>query len=117
MKLLLCVAALVAVYCSVEAKITSPKVQVYSRDPGEFGKDNTFICHVSKFHPPDITIQLLEDGVEIPGAKQTDLAFKDDWHFVLTRSVAFKPEKGKRFTCKVTHGGNPSKEYVWEPNM
>ncbi|KAF3704863.1 Beta-2-microglobulin Precursor [Channa argus] len=116
MKLLLWMAALLAVYFSVEAKYSPPKVQVYSRDPGEYGKDNTFICHASKFHPPDIKIQLLKNDVEIPGAKQTDLAFKDDWHFVLTRSVNFRPEKGDKFICRVTHG-QTVKDYVWEPNM
>ncbi|KAA8578555.1 hypothetical protein FQN60_002553 [Etheostoma spectabile] len=29
------------------AKESSPKVQVYSREPGHFDKDNTLICHVS----------------------------------------------------------------------
>uniref|UniRef100_A0A4W5LQE5 Beta-2-microglobulin n=1 Tax=Hucho hucho TaxID=62062 RepID=A0A4W5LQE5_9TELE len=60
-----------------------PKVQVYSRNPGEYGKDNTLICHVSGFHPPDISIQLLKNGVEIPDAKQTDLAFEQGWQFHL----------------------------------
>ncbi|KAG7236827.1 hypothetical protein INR49_000204 [Caranx melampygus] len=63
-----------------------PKVQVYSRNPGEFGKENTLICHVTNFHPPDISIQLMKDGQEIPNAMQTDLAFKQDWHFHLTKS-------------------------------
>lgn len=92
--------------------LAPPKVQIYSRDPGEYGTGNTLICHVSNFHPPDIEIKLFKDGVEIPGAKQTDLAFRKDWRFHLTKNVAFKPQKGEEYTCKVTHGGRES-TYSW----
>lgn len=92
--------------------LAPPKVQVYSRDPGEFGQENTLICHVSNFHPPDITIQLLKNGEELSGAKQTDLAFKQDWHFHLTKNAPFKPVAGENYLCRVTHGGT-RKDYAW----
>ncbi|XP_035531075.1 beta-2-microglobulin-like [Morone saxatilis] len=116
MKFVLCLAALAVVSCSDNPKITPPKVQVYSRNPGEFGKENTLICHVSGFHPPNINIQLLKDGQEIQNAKQTDLAFKQNWHFHLTKNVAFTPMKGQEYSCKVTHGTD-MKTYAWDPNM
>ncbi|XP_051810576.1 beta-2-microglobulin isoform X2 [Acanthochromis polyacanthus] len=109
--------SLAAFYCAVESKYTPPKVQVYSRDPGEFGKANTLICHVSNFHPPAISIQLMKDGVEIPDALQTDLAFKKNWHFHLTRNVAFTPQDGTKYTCKVTHGEKAAVDYIWESKM
>ncbi|XP_053169875.1 beta-2-microglobulin [Scomber japonicus] len=117
MKTILCLASLMAVYCAVDSKYSPPKVQVYSSSPGEFGQDNTLICHVSGFHPPDINIQLMKNGEEISGAKQTDLAFKQDWHFHLTKSVSFKPMSGEKYSCQVTHGSNLMKHYAWEPNM
>lgn len=92
--------------------IAPPKVQVYSHKPGEFGKENILICHVSEFHPPDITIQLLKDGGEIPNANQTDLAFKKNWHFHLTKTAAFTPVVGEKYSCKVTHGSTV-KDYAW----
>lgn len=92
--------------------LAPPKVQVYSSKPGEFGKENTLICHVNDFHPPDINIQLLKDGVEIPNAAQTDLAFETGWHFHLTRSVAFTPQKEQKYSCRVTHG-TTTKDYAW----
>ncbi|RVE56295.1 hypothetical protein OJAV_G00219640 [Oryzias javanicus] len=61
MKALLFLAALAAFCCAAFSKTSPPKVEVYSRDPGQYGKDNTLICHVSNFHPPDITIELLKD--------------------------------------------------------
>ncbi|AWP00989.1 Beta-2-microglobulin [Scophthalmus maximus] len=113
MKAVLCLAALAVFVCSVESKYSPPKVQLYSRDPGENGKDNTLICHVSDFHPPDITIQLMKDGVELPNAKLTDLSFKQNWQFHLTKSVPFLPNDGQMYSCKVTHGSNV-KDYAWE---
>lgn len=104
-------------YCAVESKYTQPLVKVYSRNPGEFGKENTLICHVSNFHPPAITIQLMKDGVELPDAVQTDLAFKNNWHFHLTRNVPFTPQDGSKFTCRVTHNGGKPLDYAWESNM
>ncbi|XP_026219742.1 beta-2-microglobulin-like [Anabas testudineus] len=116
MKLLLCLAALTAVYCTVDSVRTPPKVQLYSRDPGEYNKENTLICHTSGFHPPDITIRILKDGKELPDAKQTDLSFAQDWRFRVTKYVPFKPQKGETFTCEVTHGSTKN-VYSWEPNM
>nr|XP_046195984.1 beta-2-microglobulin-like [Oncorhynchus gorbuscha] len=95
---------------------SSPMVKVYSRNPGEYGKDNTLICHVSGFHPPDISIQLLKNGVEIPDAKQTDLAFQQGWQFHLTKSVGFTPASGEEYTCRVRHLKNLN-TYIWESDM
>lgn len=100
------------VSCHVFSFSAAPKVVVYSRDPGEFGKPNHFICHVNNFHPPDIKIELLQNGKELPEPKQTDLAFKQDWHFHLTKSAPFTPEADDKVICRVTHNGVP-KEYSW----
>ena len=67
---------------------------------------------MSNFHPPDISIQLMKNDMEIPDAKQTDLAFKDNWQFHLTKNVAFTPEEGDKYSCKVTHGDS-KKDYAW----
>ncbi|TNM91748.1 hypothetical protein fugu_020128 [Takifugu bimaculatus] len=94
-----------ALVCYAEnTKHTPPKVQVYSRNPGEFGQKNVLICHVSGFHPPDITIQLMKGEEELKDSNQTDLAFKEDWHFHLTKSVFFTPQHEEAYICKVTHG-------------
>lgn len=85
---------------------------MYSRNPGEFGKENVLICHASGFHPPDITIQLMKGEEELKNSNQTDLAFKEDWHFHLTKSVYFTPQSAEVYTCKVTHGGKV-KMYNW----
>ncbi|XP_036376041.1 beta-2-microglobulin-like [Megalops cyprinoides] len=116
MKFYLAAVVLIVALFGVNAKTSPPKVQVYSRNPGEFGKSNTLICHVSGFHPPDISITLLKDGVEIPKAKQTDLAFEQSWQFHLTKSVPFTPEKGETYSCKVRHMQD-TKNYNWEPDM
>ncbi|XP_067269140.1 beta-2-microglobulin, like [Pseudorasbora parva] len=117
MWLRLAVVALVFLCASCSAKQTDPKVQVYSRNPGEFGKPNVLICYVSGFHPPDITIGLYKNGVEIPGSTQTDLAFEQGWQFHLTKYVDFTPQAGEQYTCRVRHMQNVEKSYTWEPDM
>ncbi|KAM9467844.1 beta-2-microglobulin [Clarias gariepinus] len=99
-----------------QAKTSLPKVQVYSYRPGEFDKDNYLICYVSGFHPPDISIDLLMDGVEIPEAQQSDLAFNKDWMFHLIKSAPFKPQKGKEYSCRVRHM-QQTHTFVWEHDM
>lgn len=73
---------------------------------------NILICHVSGFHPPDIGIQLMRGNEELKGANQTDLAFKEDWHFHLTKSADFTPQQNEAYFCKVTHGSKVTK-YNW----
>ncbi|XP_034434739.1 beta-2-microglobulin-like [Hippoglossus hippoglossus] len=116
MKFALCLAALAAVYCSVDSTYSSPKVQVYSSAKGKFGEGNTLICNVRDFHPPDITIELLQDGVAIPQSMQTDLSFKQNWQFHLMNTVPFTPLDGHKYSCRVTHVSSV-KHYGWEPNM
>uniref|UniRef100_UPI0037E78843 beta-2-microglobulin-like n=1 Tax=Semicossyphus pulcher TaxID=241346 RepID=UPI0037E78843 len=119
MKFAVCVfvAALTAVtvYSSPQKK-SPPKVQVYSVGPGEFGKENILICRVSGFYPPNLTLKLLKDEVELPGCNETDLTFGTNWHFHLARSVGFTPTQGEKYSCSVTHGSNTN-NYAWEPNM
>nr|XP_020457174.1 beta-2-microglobulin-like [Monopterus albus] len=98
------------------ARELAPKVQVYSRKPGDFGKPNVLICHTTGFHPPVISIELLKNGQVIPGVRQTDLAFEENWHYHLTSFVDFIPKNGDEYTCKVTHNGKP-KTYIWEPDV
>ncbi|XP_075900392.1 beta-2-microglobulin-like isoform X2 [Nelusetta ayraudi] len=113
MKLLFFFVAALAAAAYAE-KYSPPKVQVYSKQPGLFGQNNVLICYVSGFHPPDLSIQLLEDQKEMKGTNQTDLAFKGDWRFHLTKSVAFVPSSGHQYSCKVTHGRQEAKTYVWD---
>ncbi|XP_046878447.1 beta-2-microglobulin-like [Hypomesus transpacificus] len=109
-------AVIFLIFSTVESKESPPKVQVYGHNPGKYGTPNTLICHVSGFHPPDISIQLMRNGVEIPNAKQTDLAFEKGWKFHLTKSVDFTPQEEDKFICKVRHL-TKEQDYMWEPDM
>ncbi|XP_051950641.1 beta-2-microglobulin-like [Xyrauchen texanus] len=109
-------AAVVLLGVSCSAKQSDPKVQVYSHGPGIFGKKNVLICHVSGFHPPDITIDLLKNDQVIPNTIQTDLAFEQGWDFHLTKFIDFNPQSGEVYSCKVRHLTN-IKTYTWEPDM
>uniref|UniRef100_A0A8C6T7R2 Immunoglobulin C1-set domain-containing protein n=1 Tax=Neogobius melanostomus TaxID=47308 RepID=A0A8C6T7R2_9GOBI len=70
-----------------------PKVELYSRGPGEFSNPNILICHVSEFHRPGHHLELLMDGKVLPKANQTDLAFEENWYYHLTKHAHFIPRK------------------------
>lgn len=89
-----------------------PKVQVYTQVPGEVGKANVLLCHVSGFHPPEVSIELLKNGHSLSGSLQTDLAFEESWRYYLTKYVPFTPTEGDDYACRVTHMGQ-SKTYIW----
>ncbi|XP_056280802.1 beta-2-microglobulin-like [Pseudoliparis swirei] len=116
MKTCVC-AILVCLLClpASRAKSSAPAVQVYSRRPGDV-KDNTLVCHVTGFYPPDIRIELTQNKREMPGAQQTDLAFEENWHYHLIKHVPFTPHKEDTYACNVTHMGRSS-IYTWEPDM
>lgn len=105
-------AVLLSVVYTAMAKDSAPKVGVYSRFPAEMGKPNTLICHLSKFFPPDISMDLLQDGKVMSGANQTHLTFEPEWQYHLTKFVSFTPQTGHEYNCMVTHMGN-TKAYRW----
>ncbi|XP_033987217.1 beta-2-microglobulin-like isoform X1 [Trematomus bernacchii] len=114
----ICLAVLVGLLSVLpsKAKDAAADVQVYSRAPGIIGKPNTLICHVKGFYPPEISIQVLKNGKDIPGAKQTDLAFEANWHYHLTKHVPFTPSQDDKYTCLVNHLGS-SREFTWVSDM
>ncbi|KAI5617906.1 beta-2-microglobulin precursor, partial [Silurus asotus] len=111
MKLFLYLVVCILSICS-QAKVSLPKVQVYSYSPGEFGKSNTLICRVSGFHPPDISIDLLVDEDKMTEGKQSDLAFEQGWMFHLMKSAHFIPQMGKKYSCRVKHM-QKTQTFVW----
>nr|ACM08831.1 Beta-2-microglobulin precursor [Salmo salar] len=72
MKSILSIVVLGLIYSAVESKESPPKVQVYSRNPGNFGDKNTLICHVSGFHPPDISIQRRGVHLQSPPPEESE---------------------------------------------
>ncbi|KAM9771510.1 beta-2-microglobulin [Syngnathus typhle] len=116
MKIVVIFGFLTAVYL-VDSKFQAPTVQVYSHLPAKFGEPNILICHVSQFHPPDITIQLFKNGEELQKTNETDLSFGKNWHFHLTKHAEFMPMRDDKYFCRVTHASNPPRNIDWEANM
>ncbi|XP_048376244.1 beta-2-microglobulin-like [Stegostoma tigrinum] len=81
----------------------SPNVQVYTYKMMKEGEPNVLLCHVKNFSPPNIKLELLENGIIIPNTTQSDLSFESDWSFKLTRHVEFTPHSGVKYACRVTH--------------
>ncbi|XP_069840687.1 beta-2-microglobulin-like [Dendropsophus ebraccatus] len=96
------VAVLLAVTLTGAVK-KAPTVNVYTRNPVEFGKSNELICHCSGFHPPRLTMSLKEDNKKIEDCKQSDLSFEQDWTYHIMVHTEFVPKEGVVYACEVTH--------------
>ncbi|CAI9534117.1 unnamed protein product [Staurois parvus] len=88
-----------------------PQVYVYTRNPVEIGKKNQLLCHCTNFHPPRIELQLKAANRELPDCHQSDMTFKEDWAYFLTKSVDFTPEEGVEYSCDVRHNDGTLKTY------
>ncbi|XP_032647060.1 beta-2-microglobulin [Chelonoidis abingdonii] len=101
----------------LEATQSAPKVHVYSRHPVENGKSNVLNCYVEGFHPPNIEITLLKNGVKMDGVEMSDLSFSDDWTFQRLVHVPFTPNGKDSYECQVVHSTLPSPKKVrWDPD-
>ncbi|XP_006170801.1 beta-2-microglobulin [Tupaia chinensis] len=87
----------------LDAVERAPKIQVYSRHPAEDGKPNYPNCYVSGFHPPQIEIELLKNGVKMENVEQSDLSFSKDWSFYLLVHSEFTPNGKDQYSCRVKH--------------
>ncbi|XP_054128807.1 beta-2-microglobulin [Melozone crissalis] len=100
------------------AAAEAPKVEVYARSRAEVGKENTLHCFVTGFHPPKIDIELLKNGVPMPGVTYGDLSFNDKWQFQRLVYAPFIPTREDIFSCRVAHSTMPeSRNYIWEPDF
>ncbi|KAG7277647.1 hypothetical protein CRUP_025332 [Coryphaenoides rupestris] len=110
--------AFLSVLCGVVwlsvAKESPPKVQIYTKQPAHYGEANILVCHLTGFQPPEISFEMMEDGVKMPGGNVSELIFEDQWQYHLTGSVPFTPKKAVKYTCSVKHMGKPAKVFEWD---
>lgn len=76
---------------------------MYTRNPVENGKTNYLNCYVSQFHPPQIDIELLKNGVKMDKVELSDLSFNKDWSFYLLAHAEFIPNGKDKYACRVRH--------------
>ncbi|XP_055573435.1 beta-2-microglobulin [Falco biarmicus] len=112
--LLLLLAALLGLGQADEA----PKVEVYSRNHGVDGEENTLNCFVSGFHPPKINISFFKNGEPMSNVKYTDMSFNDKWYFQRLAYVTFTPRKGDIYVCRVAHSAFPEPQsFRWDADF
>ncbi|XP_077303464.1 beta-2-microglobulin-like [Lithobates pipiens] len=98
-----------------ESEVRPPQVYVYTRHPVEYGKKNQLVCHCTNFHPPRIELELKEGNKEFPNCVQSDMTFKEDWAYYLTKHVDFIPQEGVDYSCNVRHNEGTVKTYRLDP--
>ncbi|XP_072115055.1 beta-2-microglobulin-like [Mobula birostris] len=88
------------------ASVSSPQVNVYTYKPIVTGEKNVLLCHAKEFSPPNIKLELLQDGAAIQNTKQSDISFEPNWKFKLTTYVEIFPKEGAQYACRVLHNGD-----------
>nr|Q8AXA0.1 RecName: Full=Beta-2-microglobulin; Flags: Precursor [Raja eglanteria]AAN62852.1 beta-2 microglobulin [Raja eglanteria] len=85
-----------------------PQVVVYTYKPVVHGEKNTLLCHAKEFNPPNVELQLFEDGNVFSQANQTDLSFESNWKFKLTKFIELIPREDVEYSCHVMYMGKTS---------
>ncbi|XP_078508579.1 beta-2-microglobulin [Lissotriton helveticus] len=110
-------ALLLGLGCWCQATIHPPKVNMYTTGPLEEGKENTGVCLVRGFHPPDIKVAVLKNGEEIKNTQGTDMSFDNDWKYQWMKYFTFTYTSGDEYECRVAHGQSEPKVYKWDPML
>ncbi|XP_069508054.1 beta-2-microglobulin-like isoform X1 [Ambystoma mexicanum] len=92
-----------------------PTVNVYTTHPVEDGKNNTVICHVKGYHPPNIEVDLYWNGEKIDQVQAKDQTFSVDWNFEWMKFCEIIGDLKDAYSCRVKHGDADAKEYMWDP--
>nr|XP_020671394.1 H-2 class II histocompatibility antigen, A-R alpha chain-like [Pogona vitticeps] len=111
----------IMIKCSnrTQAQNVAPSARVYPKDPVELGDPNVLICFVDKFSPPVLNITWLKnEEVVSKDIQETDFYSSVDNTFRKFSYLAFVPEEGDFYACKVDHWGlQESLTREWYPRQ
>ncbi|XP_060116143.1 beta-2-microglobulin [Heteronotia binoei] len=96
-----CVLVAFCIY-TVKTEKRTPSVQVFTRYPVEFGKENILQCYVDGFHPPKISVTLLKNGKKMD-CQQSDLSFHSNWAFFQLFHANVTIDEKDEYAFRVEH--------------
>ncbi|XP_027622515.1 RLA class II histocompatibility antigen, DP alpha-1 chain-like [Tupaia chinensis] len=88
--------------------MTPPEVTVFPKEPVELGQPNILICHVDKFFPPvlNLNITWLRNGQPVTeGVAETIFLPSTEFLFHKFHYLPFLPMAEDVYDCKVEHWG------------
>ncbi|KAI4883187.1 hypothetical protein NFI96_029394 [Prochilodus magdalenae] len=81
-----------------------PKALIYSEDHMELGSENTLVCYVTGFYPPEVTVSWTRNDVKVTCEATVSRYYPTgNGTFKLISHLSFTPEEGDIYTCTVEH--------------
>nr|XP_061789619.1 H-2 class II histocompatibility antigen, A-U alpha chain-like [Nerophis lumbriciformis] len=81
-----------------------PQTVIYPADELELDKENTMICLIDHFFPPNIEVHWTKNGIVVSeGVTISRYYHNDDVTFHLLSTLTFTPKEGDIYRCTVEH--------------
>uniref|UniRef100_A0A3Q2XIB7 Class II histocompatibility antigen, B-L beta chain-like n=1 Tax=Hippocampus comes TaxID=109280 RepID=A0A3Q2XIB7_HIPCM len=81
-----------------------PQTVIYSADEVLQGEENTLICFVDQFFPPNIRVHWTKNGIEVSeGVSLSRYYPNEDATFRQLSTLTFTPKEGDIYGCTVEH--------------
>ncbi|XP_062383705.1 H-2 class II histocompatibility antigen, A-R alpha chain-like [Sardina pilchardus] len=81
-----------------------PVSAVYSSEEVLLGSENTLICYVTRFYPPQITIRWMRNDKNVTqGVSLSQIYINNDGSFNQFSTLKFTPKKDDMYSCTVEH--------------
>ncbi|XP_070821936.1 H-2 class II histocompatibility antigen, A-U alpha chain-like [Chaetodon trifascialis] len=96
-----------------------PESILYPAEEVQFGVENSLICFVNHFYPPDIRVSWTRNGLPVSeGVSLSRYYPNNDQTFHQLSTLAFTPREGDIYSCTVEHAAlmSPTTR-IWEPEL
>ncbi|XP_062383712.1 H-2 class II histocompatibility antigen, A-Q alpha chain-like [Sardina pilchardus] len=81
-----------------------PVSAVYSSEEVLLGFENTLVCYITRFYPPQITIRWMRNDKNVTqGVSLSQIYINNDGSFNQFSTLKFIPKKGDMYSCTVEH--------------
>ncbi|XP_076593908.1 H-2 class II histocompatibility antigen, A-U alpha chain-like [Chaetodon auriga] len=96
-----------------------PMSILYPAEEVQFGVENSLICFVNHFYPPDIRVSWTRNGLPVSeGVSLSRYYPNNDQTFHQLSTLAFTPREGDIYSCTVEHSALKSPTTrIWEPEL
>ncbi|KAK5862315.1 hypothetical protein PBY51_017725 [Eleginops maclovinus] len=96
-----------------------PESLLYPAEEVEFGVENSLICFVNHFYPPEMRVRWTRNGHQVSEGVSLSRYFPNkDQTFHQFSTLTFTPREGDIYSCTVEHSAlEMPQTRIWEPDV